>query len=103
MSENGKGSARRGTSKEEMKRFADNYDDIFRKPQEVLPEKLEEPGELCICIDCLEKADWVRCTQFAGDHPFCDKHAKSEKDFGKNDGYAIWQTIKEYLGSRRRK
>ncbi len=42
MSDNGKGSARRGTSKEEMKRFEDNYDDIFRKPhKKVVVESIE--------------------------------------------------------------
>jgi hypothetical protein len=47
MSQNGKGSARRGTSKEEMKRFEDNYDSIFRKNKiskkraKVIVEKIE--------------------------------------------------------------
>ncbi len=31
MNENGKGSARRGTSREERKRFEANYDVIFKK------------------------------------------------------------------------
>jgi deoxycytidine triphosphate deaminase len=42
MSNNGKGSSRRGTSKEEMKRFEDNYDAIFRKPRKkAVAEKVE--------------------------------------------------------------
>jgi hypothetical protein len=32
----------------------------------------------------------MRYTQFAGDHPFCDKHAELESDF--NDG--DWEKIK---------
>jgi hypothetical protein len=90
---NGKGSARRGTSKEEMKRFADNYDAIFKKK----PKKekvIEEPTETCSM--CETPADWVRCTQFAGNHFYCDLHAKLEKDFGKDDSsYFFWHKIKE--------
>lgn len=42
MGDNGKGSARRGTSKEEMKRYEDNYDAIFRKPRKkAVVEKVE--------------------------------------------------------------
>lgn len=42
MNDNGKGSARRGTSKEEMKKFEDNYDAIFRKPRKkAVAEKIE--------------------------------------------------------------
>lgn len=39
------------------------------------------------CTDCqhYDKAEvaakWIRCTQFAGDHLFCLKHAKMQKDF----------------------
>ena len=42
------------------------------------------------CIECNEPAVWVRSTQFAGDHPYCEKHAKEQKDFGQNDSYAYW-------------
>lgn len=41
---NGKGSARRGQSKEERKRFEDNYDDIFKKQNSSDP-RLEEDGK----------------------------------------------------------
>lgn len=42
MSDNGKGSARRGTSKEEMKRYEDNYEAIFGKPRKkAVCEKIE--------------------------------------------------------------
>ena len=46
------------------------------------------------CIECDEPAAWVRHTQFAGDHPYCDKHARQEKDFGENDSYAYWSEVK---------
>lgn len=90
MSNNGKGSVRRGSSKEEMKRFESNYDVIFRgKPKEI--EKKEEI--IGLCIECFAKATWLRRTQFAGDHPYCDQHAKLEKDFGKEDHSSFWQNI----------
>jgi hypothetical protein len=37
------------------------------------------------CIECPKPAAWVRHTQFAGDHPFCDNCAKKEADFGQSD------------------
>ena len=46
------------------------------------------------CLMCEEPAVWIRHTQFAGDHPFCDKHAKLEEDFGENDSYTFWSELK---------
>lgn len=43
MSQNGKGSAPRGQTTEERKRFADNYDRIFRKPK----RKPAKKGNAC--------------------------------------------------------
>ena len=42
------------------------------------------------CYWCDKPATWMRYTQFAGNHPFCDKHAELESDF--NDG--DWERIK---------
>ena len=47
------------------------------------------------CIECDKPAVWVRHTQFAGDHPYCDTHAKQEKDFGENDSYTYWSEVKD--------
>jgi hypothetical protein len=47
------------------------------------------------CLECDKKAKWVRSTQFAGEHPFCEDHAKLESDFMDNDSYTFWYTIKE--------
>lgn len=47
------------------------------------------------CIECGEPAVWVRSTQFAGDHPYCKKHAEQESDFGENDSYAYWYELEE--------
>jgi len=43
--------------------------------------------------DCDEPAVWMRYTQFAGDHPFCDKHARAEKDFSENDSCTRWENM----------
>lgn len=43
-----------------------------------------------ICMMCDKDATWIRSTQFAGDHPFCEEHARQEKDFGENDSYTYW-------------
>lgn len=45
------------------------------------------------CIECNKKAEWIRSTQFAGDHPYCEEHAKLEKDFGDDDSYKYWYKI----------
>lgn len=43
------------------------------------------------CIICKKPASWTRCTQFAGDHPFCEEHARAEKGFGESDSYEFWK------------
>ena len=47
------------------------------------------------CMCCDENARWLRCTQFAGDHPFCDLHALMEEGFGTNDSYEYWTEVEE--------
>lgn len=44
---------------------------------------------------CDKPAQWMRSTQFAGDHPFCTEHAQEEKDFLINDSYEYWYKINE--------
>jgi hypothetical protein len=43
----------------------------------------------------------MRYTQFAGNHPFCDKHAELETDFQPslivNDGDADWERLDDVL------
>ena len=46
--------------------------------------------------DCKQPAVWVRMTQFAGDHPLCDKHAKEDKHFLVDDSYQVWSTVEKY-------
>jgi len=47
------------------------------------------------CLECNENATYIRHTQFAGDHPYCEHHAKKEDDFGENDSYTYWTRVKE--------
>ena len=42
------------------------------------------------CLKCGKPAQWVRSTQFAGDHPYCEEHAREEDDFGEDDSYTYW-------------
>lgn len=46
------------------------------------------------CLICDAPADWVRSTQFAGEHPFCQVHAELESDFQENDSYTYWYEVK---------
>lgn len=48
-----------------------------------------------ICLMCDKPAEWIRSTQFAGDHPFCNEHARQEKGFGTEDSYEYWYEIKD--------
>jgi len=45
------------------------------------------------CLECGKPADWIRHTQFSGDHPYCEEHAKAESDFGQEDSYTYWENI----------
>ncbi len=45
------------------------------------------------CLECNKPANWIRHTQFSGSHPFCEEHAKKEKDFGEDDSYKFWEEI----------
>jgi hypothetical protein len=47
--------------------------------------------EKLTCLLCGEPAEWVRYTQFSGNHPYCEACAKKEKDFPEGDGsYSSW-------------
>lgn len=48
------------------------------------------------CVDCDQDAMWVRCTQFAGDHPFCLEHAVKERDWGTADSCSFWMKVEQY-------
>lgn len=45
------------------------------------------------CLECEEPATWIRHTQFAGSHPFCEKHAKLQSDFYDSDSYLDWEEL----------
>lgn len=46
------------------------------------------------CCECDQPATWMRSTQFAGEHPYCEHHAKLESDFDDPpDSYAYWYEL----------
>lgn len=45
----------------------------------------------CCVAKCTKSPKWVRKTQFAGNHAFCEDCAKKEPDFGKGNPSCIWQ------------
>lgn len=46
------------------------------------------------CQMCSNKAEWVRRTQFSGDHLFCKLHAEAEEDFGDNSSNNMyWEQL----------
>jgi hypothetical protein len=52
------------------------------------------------CVMCPKPVVWVRCTQFAGDHPFCEECAKKEEDFGEDDpSYFYWVKVERITDS----
>lgn len=54
-----------------------------------------------ICCDKNNSVAWVRCTQFAGDHYFCEECAKAEPDFGLDYQLSdvVWMTYDKYQKS----
>ena len=51
-------------------------------------------GKKEVCVECEAPAIFERCTQFAGNHPYCDAHARAEKDFGVDDGDStFWRSV----------
>lgn len=55
------------------------------------------------CIECGLPAVYVRSTQFAGDHPYCEDHAKLESDFMISDSYTYWYKVKKMAGYKSKK
>ncbi len=51
------------------------------------------------CMLCDKDAEHIRSTQFAGDHPYCDEHARMENDFGQDDSYAFWIKVNDERNS----
>lgn len=45
------------------------------------------------CSECSKEAQYLRATQFSGDHYFCEDHAILEEDYGENNSYAVWYEI----------
>lgn len=46
------------------------------------------------CCICGDDAAFIRNTQFSGNHPYCEYHAKQQEDFNTADpSYFYWQPI----------
>ena len=55
---------------------------------------------ICICNvyrDCKEEAVYIRHTQFAGSNPLCEKHAREDINFLKDDSYVDWEILKKNI------
>lgn len=59
-----------GRSIDQQERFVDTFMDAIN------PSNSESKGVWC--LECGQPATWVRSTQFAGNHPFCD-HTPGKK------------------------
>ncbi|MCX6736459.1 MAG: hypothetical protein NTZ13_05245 [Candidatus Parcubacteria bacterium] len=47
--------------------------------------------EKLACLECGSPAEWIRYTQFSGNHPYCEACAKKETDFPEGNGsYSDW-------------
>jgi hypothetical protein len=55
----------------------------------------EDRANADTCLVCGAPAEWTRHTQFAGNHPYCEEHAKKEDDFGEDDSYTFWTSKRE--------
>lgn len=51
----------------------------------------------CSNEGCGKDSVWVRVTQFAGKHDFCEECAMQEEDFGEEDSYKFWIKTEEDL------
>ncbi len=50
-------------------------------------------GAVVTCCECEKPVAWYRHTQFAGSHPFCATHARSESDFRTRSSYLFWERV----------
>jgi len=54
----------------------------------------KDSEDLSHCLDCKKPTVWVRRTQFCGNHPYCDEHARRQGDFGHEDpSYFFWDCV----------
>jgi len=64
------------------------YDDLVK----IVTETTKQ--EKITCLECEKPAEWVRYTQFSGNHPYCKSCAEKEKDFPDGDGsYSYWDLL----------
>jgi len=63
------------------------YPEKKKSNPEKKPKNPDTPISHGPCDDCAAKATWVRHTQFAGDHFFCDDCAQKEKEKSPDDSW----------------
>lgn len=85
---------------ETRKRITEEINSLNTRIQQLYDEMPAEEG--CGTPGCFEDAAWVRATQFAGKHYFCETHAKAQRNFGEDDpSYFFWATIADYHAIRK--
>jgi hypothetical protein len=63
----------------------------YTKLNERIVEQAYKAAERC--LECGDKAQYIRHTQFAGDHPYCLEHAQKETDWKSDDSYTYWSEV----------
>lgn len=65
---------------------------VLEAVRDAIAKALEKHEHLC--DNCGRAAEWVRRTQFAGDHYFCESDAQKEEDFGHDDSSSfLWEQL----------
>ena len=68
--------------------------DMSKLDQKIAEMHIDKRKKDDICIECGAPADFVRSTQFAGEHPYCKEHALKQDDFGESDSsYNYWHRV----------
>ena len=70
----------------------DSLDGIEAAYKLALNHRSQHPEVIC-CNECSKPAEFVRRTQFAGNHYFCADHAKQEEDFGTKGESFRWESF----------
>ena len=85
------GHATRTKSKQDLLDQADQNKGWMADYVDKLSVQVERQQAVDNCKDCQENPEWERRTQFAGNHPFCDVHARLEPGFGDDSSsYFFW-------------
>lgn len=77
--------------------FDADYDDVTEQLYAAAREEQGVDEDELTCQECSNKAKWIRKTQFAGDHPFCELCVTLESDFfeGSDSNNVYWVELDE--------